>query len=226
MEPQSSKPNYSLFILLVLVAIIIVIGLVCLDIFVKNGPSDLEIDIAKYDRIINSASSKEEAMAAVESEYNDESFGTKNTVTKNEIIEETGDYYGLAVSWNYQNGDYSKTYNENAISFKKKTYDYQYSFSHTTGGTVKTNQINTKNKGKIKTILDTIYKIKNKKNGSFRWTSSELTENTNEFVYQLKYKKYSEGDWDVEDSIDPMVITVSIDKSTGNIGEETVKEDN
>ena len=182
----------------------------------------------KYDRIINSSSSRDEAKRAVEEEFNDESYSISNTVTKNEIIEETEDYYGLDVSWSYKNGNqnhtYSETYSEIVISFKKSTYDYEAFFSHSTGGTTLTNKMVTTDKGKIKTILDIIYKMQNKKNDSFEWISSQLNDDAKEYTYELKYKETVFGDWGIDDKVSIEIITQSIDKNTGEISEPEIIE--
>ena len=155
---------------------------------------------------------------AAENEFNDESYGITNTVTKNEIIEEAEDYYGLAVSWVYNNGNNSKTYSEKVLSFKKSTYDYESSFSHETGKNITKNKIITKDKNKIKTILDTIYKIENKSWASFKWINSKLDDNSDSYTYELEYQYTIEGDWGLEDEIVHERITLTVDKNTGEIG--------
>lgn len=210
--------------------IIIFLSIVCHACFkllgTSTGLSGFSI-AEKYDRIINSSSSREEAKQAVIIEFNDKSYNISNTVTKSEIIEETEDYYGLDVSWDYEddNQNQTNTYNEKVISFKKSTYDYESIFSHSTGETILTDRIITKDKNKIKTILDTIHKIENKQNGSFEWISSQLNEDATEYTYELKYQETVFSDWGMDDEVSTIIITQSIDKSTGEISKpETIKE--
>lgn len=110
--PKQQKKALSIIVIIVLLSV------AC--IWLSNLIIDSHSIAKKYDRIINSSSSKEEAKQAVEKEFNNMAFGTSNTVTKNELIEETEYYYGLDVSWDYNDGNRNRTYNEKVISFKKK----------------------------------------------------------------------------------------------------------
>ena len=208
---------------LLIIVIIVLLSVAC--IWLSNLIIDSHSTAKKYDRIINSSSSKEEAKQAVEKEFNNMAFGTSNTVTKNELIEETEYYYGLDVSWDYNDGNRNRTYNKKVISFKKSTYDYEYTFSNTRGKTVLANKMVTKDKDKIKTILDAIYKIKYKEIDSFKWINSWLNETTEEYIYELRYQETIGGDWGVSDKTITVLVTQSIDKSTGEINSPKTKEE-
>lgn len=179
----------------------------------------------RYDRIINSSSSREEAYRAVENEFNsiNETFSTSKVVIKNKIIEETEDYYGLAVSWRYRSDHWEKgkydEYSENVISYKKKVYDYKASFDNVTGKREVIEQFNTKNKRKIKTILDISYRLKNKRTGSFKWVGSSLTEEGDDYVYILNFKETCYGDFGLEDTTRQTTVKKSIDKGTGRVAQ-------
>lgn len=108
----------------------------------------------------------------------------------------------------------------------KKAHMITNLFFHTVlEGTTVTNKMVTKDKNKIKTILDIIYKIQNKQNGSFEWIGSQLNEDAKSYTYELKYQEtVFNGDWGINDRVDTIIITQSINKDTGEVGKPKTTE--
>ena len=169
-----------------------------------NGFIDKNLD--NYERIINSSDSIEDAKNAVLKAFNNNNMGFKNEVTKNNIILQTDNYYGLDVSWLYTppDGD-STTYSEKVISFKKSIYDREK------------NIFNSKNKETIKEVLNLIYYMDNNGIGGSKVLQSSISETSDYFEYTIYYIRKTYGDWGINDVLHFKKDIQQINKITGEV---------
>ena len=158
--------------------------------------------ISGYGRVIESTSSREEALTTAAEHF---TCGDYVTV-ENRLTVETNLYYGLYVKWAYQsNGtvDMSRYYDEYVVSFKKSVYDAENM------------QFFTKDKKQIKQIINYIYYSRSYEIGGTKVYSSGITLDNNQYTYTAYLLLVTYGDWGVQDELRFVKLEHNIDLSTG-----------
>lgn len=174
----------------------------------------ISINSSNYQRVIDSAFTSEEISQAVNNNYFSlsSSDGYSDLATSYEIIEDTEYYYGLRVSWN-EGEDANRKYSDNALSFKKKYYEYKFCRT-CTNGNASVNKFNTINKDVIKAVFDAKYKIKNHDSSIWIYLGSKVDDIGDVYKYTMNYKHT----FDDENEQDEYIVTV--DKNTGEVTRE------
>jgi hypothetical protein len=116
------------------------------------------------------------------------------------------------VSWN-EGEDANRKYSDNALSFKKKYYEYKFCRT-CTNGNASVNKFNTINKDVIKAVFDAKYKIKNHDSSIWIYLGSKVDDIGDVYKYTMNYKHT----FDDENEQGEYIVTV--DKSTGEVTRE------
>lgn len=149
-----------------------------------------------YGRVIDSASSLDEAHKTVEKNF---TSGFCKTV-ENRLVVETELFYGIYVKWSYME-DYF--YDEYVVSFKSDVYDAE------------TKKFGTNDADMIKKIINYVYYSKMYKIGGSKVYSSDICRKDGYFEYLIYYIATIGGDWDMPDNTYLMKEIIKIDADTG-----------
>lgn len=158
-------------------------------------------ELSGYGRVLNSAASREQALAIAE-----EHFTNKNcTPVKNELVVETDLFYGSYIKWAYRSNETAAPYyyDEYVVSFKPSVYDYE------------NNLFYTRDKDKIKKILDYVYYSRTYQLGGAKIYSSDIFLKDDKYEYVLYSLGVSYGDWGVQDQLYFIKETHKIDLISG-----------
>lgn len=157
-------------------------------------------ELTGYGRVVSSASSREEALSAVQERFANEQC----KVSENRVELETDLYYGIYVKWLYSyGGSETVSYDESVVSFKREVYDAE------------TQTFGTRNREEIKKILDYLYYDETCCIGGSKIYSSELTEKEGEYEYVIYYIQVNYGDWGLRDELSFIKEVRKIDLSSG-----------
>ena len=171
--------------------------------FHKNGekyPDNFIFEeLTGYGRVINSTASREEALAAAEAHFTADLC----TVVENELKVETDLFYGLYVKQAYLGRDEPYYYEENVVSFKKSVYD------------AKEMQFFTKDKNKIKAILDYVIYSHSYNTRGAKVYGTEIVPDGNQYVYTAYVLHVTYGDWDMQDQLQLLKAEFQINRATG-----------
>lgn len=155
-------------------------------------------ELAGYGRVLNSASSAEEARGIVEENFTNESY----EVTENTVNAETEIFYGLYAKWTSADGR-GYSYDENVVCFKKDVYD------------ARTRSFHIKDADKIKKILDYIYYSQTYNVGGYKVYRSDISQKSGNLEYVIYRLKVCYGDWGMQDSLTFVKEVTVIDGQTG-----------
>lgn len=139
-------------------------------------------ELSGYGRVLASTSSREEALSTAEHHFNS---GWCTTV-ENRIEVETDLFFGLYVKWDYRSGGVGEPiayYDEYVVSFKKSVYD------------ATNKQFFTKDKNKIKSILDYIIYSNSYNTGGTKVYGTEIVRDGTQYVYTAYVLTVTYGDW-------------------------------
>ena len=160
-----------------------------------------ELDGEKFERIISSSESKEDAVEICTKHFTNDS----NTVIKCEVVYESDLLYGIYVRWEHRDG--GKKYEENVISFKKNVADLTMKGD-------KSYRIITKQKEKIEKILLYLYFDEY----SFHQVRDyEMSSQGNAYIMTIDAYYYVVGDWGVADTVEFLEQTIIVDRTTGKV---------
>ncbi len=160
--------------------------------------------VGKYERIVNSASSLEEATLMLEEKFTNGTYCTY----KIELVEETEYYYAIYVEWGAKDKNGS-SWNEIVVSFKKDIYDYQK------------NIIKTTDKNIIKKIVDYIHYAKIYNIAGYSILDTNILELEDHYRHETYLITTCYGDWDVHDQVNYEKYVTIVDKQSGLVKVET-----
>lgn len=160
-----------------------------------------------YGRVIESASSREEALKVAAEHFNS---GWCTTV-ENRLEVETDLFYGLYVKWAYRSGGAGEPvsyYDEYVVSYKKDVYDFE------------NKQFFTENADIIKSILnyscfDHNYISPEYLGFAQKVYSADITKNGDHYEYIAYGLTRVFGDWGEQDELYLLKLVVEIDFATG-----------
>ena len=153
-------------------------------------------ELEGYGRVLDSASSAEQARQIVKEQFTNGSY----EVTENTVNAETELFYGLHAKWTSTDGK-NYSYEEDVVCFKKQVYDYQ------------TGRFFIKDEQKIKSILDYIYYSKTYNVGGYKVYSSDISKKDGKIEYVIYLLEVCYGDWGLQDSLTFVKEVREIDES-------------
>lgn len=156
--------------------------------------------VEKYERIVNSTTSFEEATKMLEDRFTNSDYCTY----KVELVEETPYYYAIYVEWGPWVPDGYKL-DEIVVSFKKDIYDYE------------TNTIKTKDPEIIKKILDYIQYSYIYNIGGHSILYTNMDELNDHYRHVTYFISTTYGDFNVSDHVRYERKITLIDKNSGFI---------
>ncbi len=165
--------------------------------------------VGKYERIVNSTASIEEATLMLEEKFTNGTYCTY----KIELVEETEYYYAIYVEWGPKDKNGS-SWNEIVVSFKKDIYDYQK------------NIIKTTDKNIIKKIVDYIHYAKIYNIAGYSILDTNILELEDYYRHETYLITTCYGDWDVHDQVNYERYVTTVDKQSGLVKvekEEVIK---
>ena len=168
-------------------------------------------ELSGYGRVIQSTSSKTEALSAAAARFTNDNC----SVVENTLQVETKLFYGVYVKWAYSyEGTELDKHDECVVSFKKSVYDAD------------TMTFATKNASAIKSILDYLHYSESYQTGGTKVHSSKIVRDGDEFVYTAYVLRVSYGDYGVQDELSLLKTELRVDYATGKTehGYETVQK--
>lgn len=161
-------------------------------------------ELNDYGRVIESSSSREDALSTATEHFNS-GWGT---TVECRLDVETDLFYGLYVKWDYRSGGVGEPtsyYDEYVVSFKKDVYDAE------------NKQFFTKDKDEIKSILDYIYYSRTYQIFGSKVYSSNITLEGDKYTYTAYVLEFVGGDWGIQDALYFIRTEVRIDLTTGKM---------
>lgn len=159
-------------------------------------------ELSGYERVIESASSREDALSTAAEHFNSGWCTTEET----RLEVETDLFYGLYVKWAYRTGGVGKPesyYDEYVVSFKKDVYDSENM------------QFFTKDTDDIKSILDYIFYSESYQTGGTKVYSSDIILENDKCTYTAYVLMVVYGDWGLQDELNLLKTQLWIDLATG-----------
>lgn len=191
-----------------------------LEYIFKNAskyPTDMGIINGKvYGRVINSSTTKENAIEVATEYFTDVRYQFSTNIVVDTYIDiETELFYGIYVKWEHDSAGKKSYYDEYVISFKKNICDYTPKRLHI-GSELKiifkTNDLNI-----IKYVMDYLYYNDTYNIEGFILLNSIIEENDNEYKYTFYEIETCYGDWGLQDQVSLVKNVFIINKESGEV---------